>query len=119
MFGLIVEIAEDRQTLLEFIDVIDAGPDRIKVAGGWITERLGRLKLNAQLIGYSPVSRFVELESLSLGVEGKRLMWVALVETQPERFGAERPRELIGRAERQRAGVEEHRRSPARETFGG
>ena len=119
MDRLVNEIAEDRQTLREFMDLIDAGPDRIKVAGGWITEKLGRLKLNGQLIGYSPLSRLVELESLSLGVEGKRLMWVALLEAQPERIGDGRLRGLIARAERQRAGVEEHRRKTARETFGG
>jgi hypothetical protein len=118
MDPLVEEIAEDRQTLRDFMDVIEAGPDHFKVAGGWIAEKLGRLKLNGRLIGYSPLSRVVGLEALSLGVEGKRLMWVALLETQPERFGAERLRELIGRAERQRVGVEEHRRSAARETFG-
>jgi hypothetical protein len=117
MEGLVAEIAEDRQTLLEFIDLIDAGQDRLKVAGGWITEKLGRLKLNGQLIGYSPLSRFIELEGLSLGIEGKRLMWLALVDTQPERFGADRLRELVARAERQREAVEEHRRA-AREAFG-
>jgi hypothetical protein len=119
MDRLVEEIAEDRQTLHEFMDIIDTGPDRIKVAGGWIIEKLGRLKLNGQLIGYSPLSRLVELESLSLGVEAKRMMWVALLETQPERFGDGRLRELIARAERQHAGVEEHRRRAARETFAG
>jgi hypothetical protein len=119
MDRLVEEIAEDRQTLREFMDIIDTGPDRIKVAGGWIIEKLGRLKLNGQLIGYSPLSRLVELESLSLGVEAKRMMWVALLETQPERFGDGRLRELIARAERQHAGVEEHRRRAARETFAG
>ena len=115
--GLVDEIAEDRQTLREFMDVIDAGADRLKVAGGWITEKLGRLKLNGQLIGYSPLSRFVELEGLSLGIEGKRALWVALLETQPERFGAERLRDLIARADRQHAGVEEHRLRAGREAF--
>ncbi|MEA2177316.1 MAG: hypothetical protein QOG77_613 [Solirubrobacteraceae bacterium] len=119
MQGLVDEIAEDRETLLEFMDAVDAGPSRLKVAGGWITEKLGRLKLNGELIGDSPLSRFVELESLSLGVEGKRLLWIALLDTRPERFGAERLRELIARAERQRVGIEEHRRKAAREALGG
>jgi hypothetical protein len=117
MEGLVAEIDEDRQTLLEFMERIDAGQDRLKVAGGWITEKLGRLKLNGQLLGYSPLSRFIELEGLSLGIEGKRLMWVALLDTQPERFGADRLRELVARAERQREAVEEHRRA-ARDAFG-
>jgi hypothetical protein len=116
---LAAEIAEDRETLLEFMDAVDADPSRLKVAGGWITEKLGRLKLNGELIGDSPLSRFVELESLSLGVEGKRLLWIALLDTRPERFGAERLRELIARAERQRVGIEEHRRKAAREALGG
>jgi hypothetical protein len=119
MEPLVDEIAEDRQTLLEFMDLIDAGQDRLKVAGGWITEKLGRLKLNGQLIGYSPLSRFIELEALSLGIEGKRLLWVTLLNTQPERFGADRLRELVARAERQRDGVELHRRQAAGEASGG
>jgi hypothetical protein len=119
MERLVEEIAEDRRTLQEFMDLIDAGADRLKVAGGWITEKLGRLKLNGQLIGYSPLSRLVELEALSLGIEGKRVMWVTLLETQPERFGAEPLRELIARAERQRDGLEEHRRRAAREAIEG
>jgi hypothetical protein len=61
----------------------------------------------------------VELEALDLGIEGKRLLWIALLESQPERFGAERLRELIERAERQRTGVEEHRRRAARGALGG
>ena len=63
MERLVDEFAEDRETLLEFMDLIDAGQDRLKVAGGWITEKLGRLKLNGQLIGYSPLSRFIELDA--------------------------------------------------------
>jgi hypothetical protein len=119
MERLVEEIAQDRETLREFLGLIDTGPNPIKVAGGWISEKLGRLKLNGQLIGDSPLSRVVELEALDLGIEGKRLLWIALLETQPERFGAERLRDLIERAERQRAGVEEHRRRAAREAFGG
>ena len=118
MDGLIHEIVEDRQTLLEFMSKIDADADRLKVAGGWITEKLGRLKLNGQLLGYSPLSRFLELETLELGFEGKRLMWVALLETQPERFGEDRLRRLIERAERQRAGLEEQRMKATREVLG-
>jgi hypothetical protein len=118
MGRLVEEIAEDRQTLLELMERVDADQDQIKVAAGWISEKLGRLKLNGHLIGYSPLSRLVELEALSLGIEGKRLMWIALLETQAERFGAERLRDLISRAERQRDGVEMHRRRSAHEAFG-
>ena len=117
MERLVEEIAEDRDTLLELIGTVGASPDRIKVAGGWAAEKLGRLKLNGHLLDASPLSPLVELEGLSIGVEGKRGLWVALLETQAERFGADRLRELIARAERQRAEIEEHRLRAGQEAF--
>jgi hypothetical protein len=30
------------------------------------------------VFGYSPLSRFVELEFLSMGVEGKKILWTTL-----------------------------------------
>ena len=38
--------------------------DTMKDLGGWALEKVGRLKLNGQLTGYSPLSRVVELEGL-------------------------------------------------------
>jgi hypothetical protein len=39
MERLVDEIAEDRDTLRGFMDVVDADRDTLKVAGGWIAER--------------------------------------------------------------------------------
>ncbi len=39
--------------------------DRVKNAMGWGAEKLGRLKPNGQLTGYSPLSRMVELKGLT------------------------------------------------------
>jgi hypothetical protein len=107
------EIDEDRETLRDVMDALGAGEDRMKVAGGWVAEKVGRLKLNGEVLGDSPLSRLVELEALALGVEGKRSMWVTLLHTRAERVGRERLQELIARAERQRDGIEEHRRRVA------
>ena len=60
------------------MEAVDAGRDRVKVTAAWVGEKAGRLKPNGQLTGYSPLSRVVELEGLSLGIEGKRLLWVSL-----------------------------------------
>jgi hypothetical protein len=38
----------------------------------------GRLKLNGRLLGYSPLSRIVELEALSAGVVAKLRLWQSL-----------------------------------------
>jgi len=55
--------------------------DPFKPAGAWLAEKLGRLKFNGQLRGYSPLSRLVELELLCIGVAGKERMWNALEHT--------------------------------------
>jgi hypothetical protein len=111
---LIPEIERDRDALVELLGQVDAEPSRLKVAGGWAVEKLGRLKLNGRVLGQSPLSALLELEGLSLTIEGRRLLWLGLLEAQAERFGAERLRELVERAERQRAEVEDHRRRAAR-----
>jgi hypothetical protein len=103
------EIQSDRQSLEGLMAELGIGRDRPKAFGAWAAEKLGRLKLNGQLRGYSPLSRFLELESLYLGITGKRELWRALQRT----FGSDLPgfdfEELGRRAERQAAEVEEHR----------
>jgi hypothetical protein len=75
---LVSELEEDRDALQETMDRLGVGRDVAKLAAGWAAEKLGRLKLNGRLLGYSPLSRVEELELLTLGVEGKLLLWQAL-----------------------------------------
>jgi hypothetical protein len=75
---LVVEIDADRATLQRLLAVLGRRPSKTKDGLAWSAERLGRLKLNGQLRGYSPLSRLNELEGLSLGVAGKRALWEAL-----------------------------------------
>jgi hypothetical protein len=108
--GLAEEIAEDRRALEEIMETLGVATDRKKVAAGWLVEKAGRLKPNAQLRGYSPLSPLVELEALSLGIEGKRAMWRALREIADEHeLDAARLDELAKRARRQRDRVERQR----------
>jgi hypothetical protein len=72
------EIEEDRETLLAIMRELGARPDVLKVAGGALVERLGRLKPNGHLFGASPLTPLIELEGLSLGVEGKLELWRAV-----------------------------------------
>jgi hypothetical protein len=75
------EIEADRETLVAIMDRLDVGPSRVKPLAAVLAERLGRLKLNGRLWGYSPLSRLDELELLQLGVTGKRRLWRALEHT--------------------------------------
>jgi hypothetical protein len=77
---LVNEIVADRATLLAVMARLGVRTSRAKVAAAWGAERLGRLKLNGQLRGYSPLSRLVELEGLATGIEGKRCLWLSLAQ---------------------------------------
>jgi hypothetical protein len=114
------EIDEDRAAFVEIMDRLSIRRDPAKVAGGWVLEKMGRLKLNGQLHGYSPLSRLVELEGLALGVTGKLAGWKALrllADGEPA-LDAPALERLIERAERQQRGLEEHRLLATREAFG-
>jgi len=114
---LLGEITEDRRVLLEVLAAVGTAPSPLKTTFARLAERLGRLKLNGQLTGYSPLSRFEELELLSVGVEGKRLLWVVLGELDDSRIARFDFGTLTERAERQRERIEQHRRAAARTAF--
>jgi len=115
------EIDADRRHLQGIIEDLGFGGDRLKIIAAWGLEKVGRLKLNGQLTGYSPLSRLVELEGLLTGITGKKGLWVALLELTPEEPRLDRAllERLRDRAEAQRETVEELREKAAREAFVG
>ena len=115
---LAAEIEADRQALRDVMAELEVSPDRLKIAAGWLGEKGGRLKLNGQLIGYSPLSALVELEVLALGIHGKLGLWRALLELEDERVSEARLAELVARAESQRDQVEAYRLEAARIALG-
>jgi hypothetical protein len=72
------EIEADRETLKTVMNRFGVGQGKLKPLAAVLGERLGRLKLNGRLWGYSPLSRLEELELLQAGVVGKRRLWRAL-----------------------------------------
>jgi hypothetical protein len=116
---LAAEIEEDREALKDLFGRLGVSPDLIKVVGVWAAEKLGRLKLNGELLSYSPLSRLEELEMLSLGVEGKASMWRAFqasVADDPRLHGVDFEA-LHARAAAQRTTLEGLRERAAREAF--
>jgi hypothetical protein len=113
------EAQEDREALLEIMRSLDLGADRLKVAGGWLAEKLGRLKLNGRLLGYSPLSRVLELETMALGARGKLGLWQVLHALQEEepRLARAPLQDLIARAHRQLRGLERERLRAGAEAF--
>jgi hypothetical protein len=98
---LVREVEEDREALLGMIDAVGAHPDQVKVVAGWVGEKLTRLKPNGHLLGRSPLSDVVELESLTLGVLGKLSGWRLLRALGDPRLDTAELDRLIGRAQQQ------------------
>ena len=121
MAKIVDEIAADKKALEGIMDDLGFGADKIKDIGAWALEKAGRLKLNGQITGYSPLSRVVELEGLMTGITGKIGLWVALLQIAPEepRLDAAHLERLRERGESQRTTVEELRERAAREAFAG
>jgi hypothetical protein len=117
--ALAEEIDEDREALIDVMERLSVGQDRLKVALGWGIEKAGRLKSNGTLLAYSPLSRLEELEGLSLGVEGKLALWTTLRRTHggdPRLQGVDFDR-LVDRARSQRRRLERQRARAADEAL--
>ncbi len=118
--GLRGEIEDDRNTLKELMARLGVRPDQLKQGAAWLTEKAGRLKLNGSLTEYSPLSRVVELEALTTGVNGKLSLWQVLSEVQDEPILTSFDfQPLIDRALAQVSGLEQQRRAAAQLAFAG
>lgn len=111
------EIEADRAALEQTMDSLGVSRDPIKPRLAWVVEKLGRLKLNGQLRGYSPLSRLVELEGLCIGITGKMQMWDVLAHTRGAGVPGLDFEQLAERAARQRVRVQELHRLAATETL--
>ena len=73
-------LEDDKAALLETMGDLDVSRNAVKEGFGWMAEKLGRLKPNDQLTGYSPLSRVVELEGLELILAANGALWTTLAE---------------------------------------
>jgi hypothetical protein len=117
--GIAREIEEDKATLHELMDRLGIGERRAQLAMAWVAEKAMRLKPNGRLLRYSPLSRVLELEALTMGITGKLELWRSMEAVEN---GAKVPgfdfTQLAQRAETQRDQVEDLRVRAAREALG-
>jgi hypothetical protein len=78
------EIASDRQSLVAVMRRVGAERSNLKISAAWLSEKTRRLKPNGRLLSYTPLSRVVELESLVIGIAGKRALWQTLERLAPQ-----------------------------------
>ena len=113
------EIEQDTAMLEDVMQRCGVDRPALKMAGAKVAERLGRLKPNEQLSGYSPLSRVLELEGLRAGVQGKLALWDSLLQIAPSdgRLDEVRLAACAARAEAQLQALREHHAMAAREAF--
>ena len=113
------EIREDKDVLEGLVERLGTGKSPVKQAAGWAFEKVTRLRFNRQLTGSEDLTRLLEVEALSLGIEGKLVLWRALREATglDAGLGAADLDRLIARARQQRETLEPHRLAAAAKAF--
>jgi hypothetical protein len=117
---LVVDLDEDRAMLAELIERLELKKSVFKQSAGWMAEKAGRLKLNGQITGYSDLSRLLELEGLTIGIQGKISLWENLksIADHDSRLATFDFDTLIERARSQQVGVEQYRVAAAATALG-
>jgi hypothetical protein len=114
--GLKADVASDRQQLELVMEQLQLSEHSTRKAAAWLTEKFTELKLRWDDAGDRSLRWLETFEALSLGIEGKRSLWLALrwaAEETPALQLADYDK-LIARAEDQRGRVEQMRLNSAR-----
>lgn len=120
--ALLLEIRHDREVLERAIRVLGGSPNTIKRATALGAERMSSLRMWLPVVrpGSRESARLEEIEVLSLGIEGKRLMWAALAQLSSgdDRLSGFPFPDLKRRARSQRDRLERFRLRLAAEALG-
>jgi hypothetical protein len=111
------EIEADCEALVRLMTHLEIGRDPVKPVLAKAAERLGRLKLNGRIRGYSPLSRVLELEVLSGLVGGKMQLWNALEQSFGESLDGFDFHDLAARADSQGQRLEDLHLAAAQRTL--
>jgi hypothetical protein len=116
LHDLQAEIVADRDELNALMERWSVSASRPRQAMAWLAERASELKLHADDEGDGALVWFESLEILSLGIEGKRLLWLALEAAAGDSTALARPdyARLARRAQEQRERVDASRLAAAR-----
>jgi hypothetical protein len=106
--GLRADIEADRQELKSLMDRLDVSESRARKASAWLTEKVTELKLRLDDTSGGDLRLLESFEALSLGIEGKHSLWLALAAAAEEAPALRLVdyQRLTERAEEQRSRVE-------------
>jgi hypothetical protein len=113
------EVGEDQEVLRGLLDDLDSGSGALRNTTAFLSEKLARIKLLLEDPSGGQLARLEKLETLALGIDGKRALWhslLAVAEEIPALRKVDLAR-LVQRAGDQRNRVEDLRVEAAREAF--
>jgi hypothetical protein len=119
--GLRADILADRQQLEALMTRLEVAASRPRKAAAWLAEKATELKLGLDDAAGGPLRLLEVCDAVSVGIEGKRLLWRALAaaaEAAPRLRGTDYAR-LEQRADEQRGRVEAVRLEAARAALAG
>lgn len=76
------QISEDKRSLELLLEQLDITPSTLKELTGWVGEKLSKLKLATGAESSTHVRRLLSIETLCIGVNGKRMLWRNLKEVE-------------------------------------
>jgi len=115
---LLPELRDDRAAVAELARSLGRKPSALKQRLAWLGEKAGRLKLNGNATGYSPLSRLLELEGIAGVLGASRALWRALAAAGTD-LGRQEAAERAARAGRRLEQAEELRLAAAEVVFTG
>lgn len=121
MAAIAPQIEEDRNTLIDLMERLGTSKNPVKQAATWVAEKASRVKFGGASSGEVDHGAFMALETLTLGVEGKASLWIALKEVADRypALGATDLDALLARAREQRGVLERERVQAGRRALGG
>jgi hypothetical protein len=76
--ALSADVQSDQRELKRLMKALDIEESKVRKAGAWMAEKASRLKLRVPDSGEPNLALLQSLETLSLGIMGKRLLWRTL-----------------------------------------
>lgn len=113
------DVAADLEVLRGVVEMLGGSQNPVKQAVGWVAEKAQRVCVSEALTGSPHLTRLLQAETLGLGVEGKLVLWLALMEVvtaHPRLADLDLPA-LADRARDQRRRLEAVRLTAARRAF--
>jgi hypothetical protein len=113
------EIEQDRAALRGILGDLGLSDHHVHEGITWLVEKASRLKPNGQLIGRSPLTSLVEVETLRIALVGKLAGWVSLrqLADHDSRLDADQLDRLIARGTEQADTAEGLRKAIASNVF--